>query len=91
MHRLRVEFGGEGQYLLARDVTRSEGAEMAGLEVFEGQRCHQMGIWIEVWIGMWIKDFLWRSPIVALICGNLNSPIRIAISPRASTARDARP
>ena len=38
MHRLRIEFGGEGQNLLARDVARSERAEMAGREIFEGQR-----------------------------------------------------
>ena len=40
MHRLRVELGGKRQNLLARDVARSERAEMAGLEIFEGQRCH---------------------------------------------------
>ena len=32
MHRLRIELGGERQYLLARDVARTERAEMAGLE-----------------------------------------------------------
>ena len=37
MHRLRVEFGGKGQNLLARDAARSERAEMAGREIFECQ------------------------------------------------------
>ena len=83
----RIVFGGERQNLLARNVARPEGAEMAGLEVFEGQHCHE--IWIR--IAMWIEDFLWRGPIVALIYGILNSPIRIAISTRASTAAGVRP
>jgi hypothetical protein len=68
-------------------MARPEGAEMAGLEVFEGQHCHE----IRIRIAMRIEDFLWRGPIVALICGILNSPIRIAISPRASVARGVRP
>ena len=38
MHRLRIVFRGERQNFLARDVARAEGAEMAGLEIFEGQR-----------------------------------------------------
>ena len=38
MHRLRIEFGGKGQYLLARDMARPESAETAGREIFEGQR-----------------------------------------------------
>ena len=40
MHRLRVEFGGKGQNLLARDAAGSEPAEMAGREIFECQRGH---------------------------------------------------
>ena len=40
MHRLRIEFRGKGQDLLARDMARSERAEMAGFEIFEGQHCH---------------------------------------------------
>ena len=43
MHRLRVVLGGKGEDLLARDVARSERAEMAGLEIFEGQRGHGWG------------------------------------------------
>jgi hypothetical protein len=38
MHRLRIELGGERQYFLARDVARAKAAEMAGREIFEGQR-----------------------------------------------------
>src|SRR6185369_11057261 len=56
VHRLRVEFGGKGKNLLARDVARSERAEVAGREVFEGQRCHLSAIWIEDYGGearMW--------------------------------------
>src|SRR5947207_3490144 len=56
MHRLRVEFGGKRQNFLARDVARSEPAEMAGREVFEGQRCHRLKIWIGISCGearMW--------------------------------------
>ena len=64
MHRLRIELGGKGQYLLARDVARSECAEMAGREIFEGQR-HDWGL-------------PEGSPIVAVICGNLNPPTRMA-------------
>ncbi|GCC47268.1 hypothetical protein chiPu_0031153 [Chiloscyllium punctatum] len=44
MHRLRVEFGGEGEDFLARHMARAERAETAGLEVFEGQRGHEMRI-----------------------------------------------
>ena len=40
MHRLRIELGGKGEDLLARDVARAEAAETAGLEIFEGQRGH---------------------------------------------------
>jgi hypothetical protein len=43
MHRLRIELGGEGKDLLARDVARTESAETAGRKIFEGQR-HQ-GNW----------------------------------------------
>ena len=35
MHRLRIEFGGKRQHLLARDMARSECAEMAGRKIFE--------------------------------------------------------
>ena len=35
MHRLRIEFGGEGDDFLARDQARTIFAEQAGLEVFE--------------------------------------------------------
>src|SRR6202011_4179673 len=71
MHRLRIELGCERQDLLARDVARSECAEMAGRKIFEGQR-HD-GDW---WDG---------SLIVAVICSNLNRSTRM--SPlRASTA-----
>ena len=40
MHRLRIVFRGESKDLLARDVARAERAEMAGFEIFEGERCH---------------------------------------------------
>src|SRR4029450_1847496 len=78
MHRLRVEFGGKGQNLLARDVARSKRAEMAGRKVFEGQRHHRSRIRI--------GDWLWRSLNVAVICGNLNPSTRMARSLGASTA-----
>jgi hypothetical protein len=46
-------------------VERPKGAETAGREVFEGQRCHD-------------GDLLEGSPIVAVICSNLNPPARMA-------------
>src|SRR3954471_18160745 len=61
MHRLRIEFGGEGQHLLARDMARPETAETAGREVFEAER-HFRGM-----AGSWSG-----SLIVAVLCGNLN-------------------
>ena len=66
MHRLRVELAGKFEDFLARHVARSERAETAGLEVFEGQRGHAWGKLPE------------GSPIVAVICGNLNPTIRMA-------------
>ena len=63
MHRLRVKLGGKGKRLLARDVARSECAETAGREIFEGQ--HHDG------------DSNERGLIVAVICGNLNPPARM--------------
>ena len=65
MHGLRIELGGKGENFLARDAARSELAEMAGLEVFEGKRGHD-------------GDIVERSPIVAALCGNLNPPTRMA-------------
>src|SRR6185437_6033869 len=43
MHRLRVEFGGKRQNLLARDMTRPERAERARRKIFEGEG-HGSGI-----------------------------------------------
>ena len=77
MHRLRIELRGKGEHLLARDVARAECAETAGRKIFEGQ-CHGWGL-------------PEGSPIVAVICGNLNPPARMARALRASTAFGARP
>ena len=41
MHRLRIEFGGEGDDFLARDQARTVFAEQAGLEVFEIEFGHR--------------------------------------------------
>src|SRR5215470_13408299 len=38
MHRLRVEFGGKGQNLIARDMERPEGAERTRWKIFERER-----------------------------------------------------
>jgi hypothetical protein len=37
VHRLRIELGGESQYLVAGDMARAECSEPAGREIFEGQ------------------------------------------------------
>ncbi len=58
MHRLRIEFGGEREHFLARDMARTERAEAAGLKIFESQG-HRSGL-------------PEGSPIVAALCGNLN-------------------
>jgi hypothetical protein len=76
MHRLRIELGGKGKDFLARDAARSESAEMAGRKIFEGQR-HD-------------GDCCEGSPIVAVICSNLNPPARMAHALRASTALGGR-
>src|SRR5207237_2997523 len=65
MHRLRIVLRGKGEDLLARHATRAEGTETAGLEIFEGERGHD-------------GDIAEGSPIVAVICSNLNPPTRIA-------------
>src|ERR1041385_7798298 len=39
MHRLRIEFGGKFQHLLARDMARPVRAETAGRKIFEAE-CH---------------------------------------------------
>src|SRR5258708_38629142 len=70
VHRLRIEFGGKGKHFLARDAARSESAEMAGRKIFEGQR-HDGGC----------RE---GSPIVAVICGSLNQPTRMARALEAS-------
>src|ERR1700733_9958067 len=44
MHRLRIEFGGKRQYFLARNAARTEGAEMAGGKIFEGERHNGWGL-----------------------------------------------
>src|ERR1019366_1214548 len=72
MHRLRIELGGKGKRLLARDAARSESAEMADWEIFEGQHHH--------------GDCGEEGPIVAALCGNLNRPACMARAPRAGTA-----
>src|SRR6476646_9091539 len=73
MHRLLVVLRGKSQNLLARDVARSERSEMTGFEIFEDKRCHD-------------GDLLRGSLIVAVICGNLNPPTRMARARRANTA-----
>jgi hypothetical protein len=40
MHRLRVELGGEGQYLFARHQARAVDRDRAGLEVFPMEFSH---------------------------------------------------
>jgi hypothetical protein len=72
VHRLRIELGGKSEDLLARDAARSECAEMAGRKIFKRQR-HD-GDWCE------------GGPIVAVICGNLNLPTRMARALRANIA-----
>jgi len=62
VHRLRVVLGRKGEDLLARDVARAEGAEPAGLEIFESQRGHGL------------RDLREGGLIVAVICSNLNPP-----------------
>src|SRR3954449_13271169 len=61
MHPLRIEFRGEGQHLLARDMARAETAKTASRKVFEAER-HFWGM-----AGSWAG-----SLIVAVLCGNLN-------------------
>jgi len=69
VHRLRVVLGRKGEDLLARDVARAEGAEPAGLEIFESQR------------GRGLRELREGSPIVAVICSNLNPPAHMAHAP----------
>src|SRR4051794_171479 len=38
MHRLRIEFRGKGEHLLARDMARPIAAETAKREIFEAER-----------------------------------------------------
>src|SRR5215831_18174411 len=89
MHRLWIEFGGKGQDFLARDVAGSECAESAGRKIFEGK--HHLGAIGP--LGM---------PIVAAVCGNLNSCARMAparscrgpnseLGPRAADGRCLNP
>src|SRR6266478_6550339 len=73
MHRLRIELAGKRKNFLARHAARSEGPEMAGRKIFEGQR-HD-------------GDCCEGGPIVAVICGNLNPPTRMARALPATTAR----
>src|SRR5713101_8452117 len=72
MHRLRIELGGKRKDFLARHAARSERPEMAGRKIFEGQR-HG-------------GDCCKGGPIVAVICGNLNPPTRMARALPATAA-----